>query len=287
MSTLNPTSIGDKADQLGADARRAVRKASRWIVYLGRLGLAAKGMVYVVIGWLAIRAAYYRHGESADQHQALYSILRQPFGRVMLGALSAGLLAYMVWRIMQAVFNPERESNDLRGWARRAFRLGSGLIYGGLALAAIKLLVGIQTRRRTPSDWTATLMRQPLGKWLVVAAGLMIVGVGVFHVYKAWSGELKAQLVLDRYAARVRSWILAIGRLGHGARGVVFVVIGALVALAGFRANPSEAPGLAGALKFIERAPYGPYLLGAVGVGLLAYGLFQFAEARYRRIAKE
>ena len=276
---------GDKVRELEANGRAAVRKASPWIVRMGRIGLVAKGLVYVIVGWLAIQTAFYQQGEVTDHRGALQSMLRQPFGVVLLGLMCFGLFAYMVWRIVQALFNPEREPQSLGGWSKRAFRFGSGIIYGGLGVAAARLIVGMQANRRTPSDWTAMVMRWPLGKWLVVAAGLGIVGFGMFRIYKAWEGELKKQLVLDAYAARVRGWITGIGRIGQAARGVVFIVMGAFVFFAGMHTNPEEAKGIAEALKFIERAPYGPYLLGAVAAGLIAYGLFQFVEARYRRIS--
>jgi hypothetical protein len=275
----------DKVRDLEAQGRHAVRKASPWIVRLGRIGLVAKGVVYVMLGWLAIQAVFYRGGELTDQRGALQSILRQPFGIVLLGLMSAGLFAYMIWRIVQALFNPEREPHDLGGWSKRVFRLGSGIVYGGLGVAALRLVVGWQAKERTPSDWTAMIMSWPLGKWLVAAAGLAIVGFGMFRIYKAWQGELKKQLVLDAYAARVRGWITGMGRVGQAARGVVFVVMGTFVFFAGLHTNPEEAKGVAEALRFIERAPYGPYLLGAVAAGLIAYGLFQFVEARYRRIS--
>ena len=104
---------------------------------------------------------------------------------------------------------------------------------------------------------------------------------------KAWKGDLKKQLVLDRFAARAREQILWIGRIGQGARGIVFVIMGGYAVAAGWHTNPQEAKGLGEALRVIERAPYGPYLLAAVAAGLLAYGLFQFVEARYRRIAAD
>ena len=277
--------VGDKVQELEAEGRRAVRKASPWIVRMGRVGLVAKGLVYVILGWLAIQTVFYREGELTDQRGALQSVLRQPFGIVLLGLMCFGLFAYMVWRIVQALFNPEREPQTFGGWSKRIFRFGSGILYGGLGVAAARLLVGMQANRRTPSDWTAMVMRWPLGKWLVVAAGLAIVGFGMFRIYKAWEGELKKHLVLDAYAARVRGWITGIGRLGQAARGVVFIVMGAFAFFAGLHTNPNEAKGIAEALMFIERQPYGPYLLGATAAGLIAYGLFQFVEARYRRIS--
>lgn len=286
MSTAGvPHEVKSQGKQLQRNAEQAVRKASPWIVRLGRFGLTAKGAVYLIIGALALQAAYYGGSEFVDSQGALHSILRQPFGALLLGVLCAGLLSYTAWRFVQAIFNPEGEDHDLKGWSKRIFRLFSGIVYSGLGVAAARLLIGLQVERRTPSDWSAMLLRQPFGKWLVVIAGLVVIGVGLFRIYKAWSGELKKQLVLDRYAARAREWITAMGRLGQGARGIVFVIMGSFMCFAGLHTNPSEAKGVREALAFIERAPYGPYLLGGVAIGLIAYGLFQFVEARYRRIA--
>ena len=272
------------ARKLEAEARHATRKASPWIVRLGRAGLVAKGVVYLIIGALALQAAMGSGGAITDREGALRTVLRQPLGAIMLGLLCAGLLAYMVWRVVQALTNPEREPQEMKGYFKRAFRLGSGVVYGALGLAAGRLLIGTQTDDRQPSDWTAMVMRQPFGKWLVVAAGVGIAGYGLVRLYKAWKGELKKQLVLDRYAARAREWLIGIGRVGQAARGIVFVIIGSYAVMAGWHTNPREAKGISEALAVIERAPYGPYLLAAVAVGLIAYGLFQFVEARYRRI---
>jgi hypothetical protein len=269
---------------LEADARRATRKVSPWIVRLGRAGLVAKGVVYLIIGTLALQAALGGGGALTDREGALRTVLRQPLGTVLLALLSAGLLAYMAWRVVQALTNPEREPHDMKGTFKRAFRFGSGIIYGALGLAAGRLLIGMQADDRQPSDWTALVMRQPFGKWLVAAAGLGIAGYGLVRLHHAWKGELKNQLVLDRYAARARAWLVGIGRAGQAARGVVFVIIGGYAFLAGLHTNPREAKGLGEALGVIERAPYGPYLLAAIAAGLTAYGLFQFIEARYRRI---
>ena len=286
MLKVIPAPAGQsQADRAEAAARLAVREASPWIVRLGRAGLVAKGIVYLVVGGLALPAAFGFGGALADREGALRVVLRQPFGVVLLALLSAGLLSYMLWRLVQALANPEREPHDAKGWSKRAFRLGSGIVYGALGVAAARLLVGMRSSSgRSPSDWTALLMRQPFGKWLVVAAGVAIAGYGLMRLHRAWKGELKEQLVLDGHAARVRDWIVLLGRLGQAARGVVFVVIGGYAFVAGLHTDPEEAKGLAEALRAIEQARFGPYLLTAVAVGLIAYGLFQFVEARYRRI---
>src|SRR4051794_26256345 len=163
MSTINAgTDINPQVQRLEAHARKAVRPASPWIVRLGRLGIVAKGLVYVIIGWLALQAAVYGGGRFPDQRGALQSVLRQPFGAFMLGLISAGLFGYMAWRIVQAVCNPNREPHNFKGWSKRVFRVGSGVIYGMLGFAALRLLIGMQVHRTTPKDWSRMLLQQPL-----------------------------------------------------------------------------------------------------------------------------
>lgn len=288
MTTAANTETPTPVEVLQGHAKRVARQAGPWIVRLGRFGLAAKGVVYLILGSLAIQAGY--HGRShdvTDAQGALVSLLRQPFGTMLLGILAAGLMAYMLWRVCQAALNPDNEPQNLGGWSKRLFRLGSGLVYGGLGLAAIRLLAGVRSHRAKPSDWTAMVMSHARGRWLVAAIGIVIAGYGVFRIYNAIRGQLKRQLVLDGYAARARAWILWLGRLGQAARGVIFVIIGVYAYLAGLHLNPSETKGVAEALRTIATAPYGPYLLAAVAAGLVAYGLFQFVEAIYRRIQPE
>jgi hypothetical protein len=279
--------LQEKADEFHRNARRAVRKASPWIVGVGRFGIAAKGMVYVIIGWLALQTAVRGAGHPVDQQGVLYSILRHRYGRIMLAALAAGLFAYTFWRIAESLLNPERERYNLKGTLTRIFRLGSGVVYGALGVMATRLLIGYEVHRRRPRDWTELVMREPLGKWLVVGIGAGILGFGLFRIWKAYTGELKGQLLLDRYTEWARDWITWVGRVGQAARGVVFAVIGAFAVVAGVDVNPAEAKGVAEALSYIEHAPMGPYLLTATALGLIAYGLFQFVEAAYRRISAE
>jgi hypothetical protein len=269
---------------LEVQARNAVRKASPWIERLGRFGLAAKGAVYVIVGWLALHAAVRGAMDVEDQQGAMRSVLRQPMGTVLLAVLACGLFAYTTWRLAEAAVNPEREPHTPGGWSRRAFRLGSGIAYGILAVAATRLLFKHHLHVHHASDWVAWLIGKPGGKWLVAATGSGVLVYGLVRVYKATRGELKRQLMLDGYAARARAWILGVGSIGQAARGIVFAVIGTFAFAAGLHANPHEAKGVKEALLFIEQRPYGALLLSLVSLGLIAYGMFQFVEARYRRI---
>jgi hypothetical protein len=265
-------------------AQRRSAKPAKWVSAIARGGLIAKGFVYLVIASLMLQAAV-GHGMSPppDRADALRSILRQPFGRLLLGAVAAGLFAYALWRVLQAVFNPEREASDTKGWGRRLMRLGSGILYGSLGIAALRLCIGFGGRH-DPSDWTTWVLRQPLGRWLVGATGIAVAGYGTMLVVQSMRSRLKEKLDLSRLRPWARRLILLLGALGRTARGVVFVIMGWFLLTAAVRFNPSEAKGLAGALAAVQRAPYGPALLALVAAGFGAYGLYQLVEARYRRI---
>ena len=136
----------------------------------------------------------------------------------------------------------------------------------------------------SPDDWTARLMAQPFGRWLVVIAGAVIVGAGLYQFYKAYKADFRDELNLGAMSGRVKTWTTRSGRLGYAARGVVFGVIGIFLVQAALQTDPDEARGLGGALNTLASQPFGPYLLGAVALGLVAYGIFMFVMARYRRI---
>jgi hypothetical protein len=133
-------------------------------------------------------------------------------------------------------------------------------------------------------DWTATLMSQPAGPWLVGAVGLIVVGVGAWHIYRAWKVKLGDKLLLDRWGASMRHWIIRFGRFGYAARGVIFCFIGAFMLAAANHHNAGEAKGVASAMQYIEGLRFGWLLLAIIAAGLIAYGVFQLVEARYRKI---
>lgn len=267
--------------------RAAAREAGPWVERLARLGYAAKGVVYLVIGGIAARAAF-GSGERVQGSQgALRAILEQPFGRFLLGLMALGLAGYALWRFVQAALDPEHVgSNDKGDMAKRVGYAISGVIHAGLALAALRMAMGGgggQGGDRT-ADWTATLMRQPAGRWLVAAVGLGIAGYGAYALYRAYAVKLDKRLDLSRMSPAARTWAVRSGRAGIAARGVVFLVMGFFLVQAALHSNPGEARGLDGALRALQQQSYGPWLLGLVALGLVGYGIYQLVEARYRRI---
>lgn len=265
-------------------AHRTVRHASPWVQRLARLGYAAKGVVYVIIGALAAQAAFgARHVEGSEG--AMVAILRQPFGRVLLGIVALGLAGFVLWRFVQAALNPEHRGDGAKGLVTRIGLLISALAYTALTLAAVRMVRGSGGGQGSGArHWTARLMEQPFGRIAVGLVGAAIAAYGLYQIYKAFKSDLDRRLDLERSAVATRRRVVALGRAGTAARGVVFGIIGWLVIQSALRYAPARAQGLEGALGALRQAAYGPYLLAVVALGLIAYGLFQLVKARYRVI---
>lgn len=244
-----------------------------------RLGYVARGIVYLIVGGFALLAAM-GQGGATDTEGALRTLLSQPFGHVLLALVALGLLAHAIWRLIMAVRNPEH-----RHLAARAGYLGSFVGNLGLALLAASLaLPGVIA---TPGgggggrgDWTARLMSQPYGQWLVGIAGAVAIAVGVAFAVVAVRASFERHL--DDRACRPA--IRNTCRIGIFARGVVAWLVGGFLLVAAWQADPSEAKGLAAALESLRSQPYGPWMLAAVALGLVAFAFYSLVAARYRRI---
>lgn len=266
-------------------AERAAGEAKPWVVRWARFGFAAKGVVYVVIGLLALQAALGPGGKTSDGEGALKTILGQPFGQVMVGALALGLFGHALWRFIQALLDPEGKGADARGIMKRCGYAVSGVVYGGLAVTAVRLIAGaVRSSGPSVQDWTAQFMAMPFGRWLVAGVGLVMIGIALNCLYIAWSARVCKKLKLDEMSPAAKAWAGRVGRIGIIARGTVLGMIGVFLIHAALEANPRQARGLSGALAELARQPSGPWLLGAVAAGFVAYGLYLFVEAKYRRV---
>lgn len=259
----------------GTTGRHAANEVAGWVPPLARLGYAAKGVVYVIIGFLAFRAAT-AAGSPEGAIGALASLTDETGGRLLLTLVGLGLLAFAVWRFVQAVFDPEHAGHDAKDIARRAFYGLSGAIHVSLAWTAFQLARGQGAGDDGDGQrlWVGRLLDMPAGRWLVMAAGLAVIGYGLHQLVKAWRADVR------RHMTRNDRWIVALGRLGIGARGLVLMPIGWFVFNAGRFYDPQAAGGTDQALQMLDRGG----LLAFVGIGLVAYGLHQFAKAAWRRI---
>ncbi len=266
-------------------AQTAAKKASPWLVWFVRAGYVAYGVVYGAVGVLALQAAFGGSGKTTSQEGAFRSILFAPLGRILLGLIAIGLLGYALWRLFQAIFDPDAEGADAAGIASRLGHGLDGAFNLILAFTAGQLVLGLGGGGGgSPDDWTARLLARPLGRWLAVIIGAVIVGAGLYQFYAAYKARFREELKLHEMSSREKTWATRSGRLGYAARGVVFGVIGIFLMQAALQTDPDKARGLGGALQTLVLQPFGPYLLGTVALGLVAYGAFMLVVARYRRI---
>ena len=254
---------------------RAAHEVASWVPPLARFGYAAKGIVYLIIGWIAAKAAF-----AAGSPEGSTGALREMAsngGKIAIYVIAAGLFAHVVWRFVQAALDPEHPGEQRAGM--RAFYAISGLIYGSLALTALKLAQG-----RDPGDGgnesrVAELMSQPFGRWIVGLIGVGVLVYGIHQLVKAFRGDVAKRLgVHDPDKNRA---IVALGRFGTAARGVVLGILGAFFIDAARRFDPKAAGDTQDALLWLGNG----WPLAVVAIGLMAYGAFQIAKALYRRIA--
>jgi len=279
--------------QAPTQTRRSVREAqvggekaarSRGFEWLARSGFVARGLIYGIIGILAIKLALGAGGTTTNQQGALKTIAHQPFGRVLLILVAVGLAGYALWRLLHALLGHGPEESD-SGFDRVA-AFGSGIVYAGLCAIAVEILLGSGSSggSGTTQKTTAGVFGWPGGNWLVALAGAALIGIGLYQGYRGISKDFLKESKTEQMDARLRNWIAWIGSFGHLARMVVFGLVGVFLIRAAIDYNPNKAVGLDGALAKIAHASYGPFLLGIVAAGLIAFGVYSLSDARYRRI---
>ena len=251
---------------------------------LARFGYAARGVVYLIVGGLAVLAALGRGRGTPDTHGALTTLLSTPYGGVVLALVALGLLCFALWRLAQAALDADHLGADTKALVQRAGFTISAVVNVALAMSAIGLIssfVASGGGDGSARDWTEYLLSLPFGQWLVALVGLGVIGTGLGTAWKGWTANFRKRLAVDGDAAR---WAVPVGRAGYLARGFVFILAGCFLALAALHANAREVRGLAGTLRVLQEQPYGWALLLVTALGLFAFGAFQFVAARYRRI---
>jgi hypothetical protein len=271
-------------------ARRPAQAAgraqqSRTVERLARAGYAAKGVIFGLVGLLALRVALDGGGSAPGQKGAVATVAGQPFGKALLAALAIGLFGYTLWNVVVAVAGPRGEDGG-KGAAKRAGAAVKAVIYGGLLVYAVSILfrAGSSGGGGNPDHVTAKVLSWPGGTWVVGAVGVAIIAVAVYNLYQAISRSFMKDFPEGRMSPGVRRAAARVGRAGLTARAVVFALIGVFVIKAAMDYNPKATVGLGGALDKLARQSYGSWLLGIVAAGLLCYGVYCLFAARYARI---
>jgi uncharacterized membrane protein len=249
---------------------------------LARLGLAARAGIYLLIGILSVAIAFgSRHTES-DQRGALQALTQHTGGTVLVWVIAIGLVGYALWRLSEAAFGVVGEG-DKAGPRVQAF--ASACMYGFFAVSAFKVAsdAGAGSQARQQQSWTAKAMRHPGGRWAVGIVGAVIVICGLVLIWQGVRRKFEKYLDLARMSPTTRKVVVLLGVVGSVARGVVFGIAGVFVIAAAVDYNPRKARGLDRALRELAGTPAGPWLLVAVAAGLIMFGGYGFAEAKWRR----
>jgi hypothetical protein len=248
-----------------------------------RVGFLAKGLVYALIGALAFQVAL-GDSEQADQKGALQAVAEQPGGSIVLWLMVVGFLGYAIWRFSEAAWGRRDETDEKKRTLKRLGSAANGLIYLAFGVLAFKTVTSSSSSTSESQSMTAKVLEWPGGQVLVVVAGLVVIGVAIGLTVRGLKTDFQKHLDTTSMSRRTFEAVRRLGQAGYVARGAVFGLVGVLVIKAAMDHQPGKAAGFDVALKSVAEAPFGPFLLMAAALGLICFGAYCAAEARYRRL---
>ena len=288
------TNLNREINHLKQEGKRAVSRpaTSPLLENLTRLGYIVRGLIYAVIGVLAFQAAMTRGGAITDPQGAIATLGRTPFGTVLLYAVFVGLIGYALWGLIRAIFDPLGKGEDMKGIGQRIGYLISGVSYGLLAVATWGLIHGTANAAQSGSQAAqgrmvaATILAQPWGPAVIVIVGLIVVADGIVQFALGLRPNFEQQFQPYALSTTDRTLFIRLGRFGTSARGIVFLLIGVFLVLAAVTHNPSQVQGFDGVLLALLRQPFGPWMLGVVALGLIAFGIYSAMTGFWLRMRR-
>jgi hypothetical protein len=267
--------------------RRAARQAasSRPMAWLARAGLAARGVMYVLIGIIAVQIAVNGSRQQADRSGAVRLVARTPLGSVLLWLLVIGFAGMTLWRLSEAVWGTNEPGGRKSG--PRLASLARAVLYAVVTYGILKYALGVgqpSSSDAQSQDLTAAALRHPGGQVIVAIAGIVVVAAGLTIMYRAYKLRFLQNLRLGPASATTRTAVKRLGQAGGMARGVVFGTVGVFLVVAAVDANPGQAKGIDSALRALAHTPLGPWLLVVVALGLITFGVYSWCEARWRAV---
>jgi hypothetical protein len=271
-----------------ADVRQEAKDVARgpFGEAVARWGLVSKGALYLLVGGIAADVAIAGGERLRDRGGAVSAVADTWYGKVLIFLVAIGLAGYAAWRFAQGVLGRPLEGGKKESWPKRISYFARSVWYLFLLWVVLAALAGADEEggSREEDRATARVLDWPLGRWIVGAVGLGILGAGVFNYWRGITAGFKKNLKLRKMSVVEEKVFTVIGMVGHIARGTVFGLVGFFLVRAAWLYDPEEAIGLDGALAKILRQDYGDTMLGIVSAGLIAYGLYCFVEARYREV---
>jgi len=274
--------MGKTTRQASSSARQAADSPA--LEVLARVGLVAYGIVHLLVGWLALQVAWGGSSENADQSGALQQLAEQPFGTVLLWVLAVGLAALAIWQATEAIWGVH-ESERGKKLRKQATTGGKAVIYLLLGISAARFAMGSgQSSSQSQQDTTQGVLGWPGGQFIVAVAALVVIAIGGANIYRGVKKKFLRDLDTGSLPAKARRTLTRLGQFGHIAKGIALALVGLLLGYAAVTYDPEKATGLDGAMRTIVEQPFGKFLLTAVALGFVAFGIFAFAQARYRRM---
>lgn len=251
-----------------------------------RVGYGARGFVYLSVGLLTLLGAVDIAGDAVSTKGALAWLAYKPFGRLWMMTLGVGLFAFVMWRMLQSVFDADHEGTSRQGLSRRLGQAFSGFSYAALAFSAFHYMARKpQTTEagdvEASRERAQTVMSLPFGDELLMAAGVALFALGLVTIRRAWHEDFTEYLACSE---KTRRRAARLARAGYVARGLAYLPLAMLIVLAGWNSRSSQVSSFASALDAVERQPGGAWVLAATATGFMAFGVFSFIEARFRRI---
>lgn len=250
---------------------------------LARTGLIAYGLVYLLIGWLALRLAWGDdHRERADPGGAFEALGEQPLGSALLWLIAAGLMALGLWRASESIWGHRDLDDKLR---RRLRGAGWALIYVGLSIRSGLVAAGAGGSSSGVEHGAAVgVLSWPGGRTIVASAGLVVVGIGLVELVRGFRKSFREEIDTSSLSSGAKTGVLRLGQVGYVAKGIALGMVGGLLVYAAWTFEVQKASGLDGALKTFLGQPFGRWMLSAMACGFLAFGLFAMLQFRYRRM---
>lgn len=254
---------------------------------LTRLGYGVRGVIYIVMGILAVQVALGKGGALASPQSAIAAIGKQPAGMILLWVVLIGILAYSVWGLVRAIWDPLHKGSDTKGILTRIGYLASAVGYAFLAYTTYGFINGAsQSASGSPAKLLASVMAMPMGRWAIALVGLIVVVVGLYQIMLGIKAGFEKQFQTYDLTPKEAKLVTDVGRFGTVARGVVFALVGGLIFLAAYNSNPSQPVGMDAALATLLHQPYGIWLLGIIAVGLVAFGFYSLLGAIWFRFKR-
>jgi Domain of Unknown Function (DUF1206) len=282
---LTPRKMSNRTANTTTKATASRAANSPALAILARAGLAARGVMYVLIGIIAVQIALGSSGQQADRTGAVRLVAATPFGSLLLWLLAIGFAALTLWQLSWAAWgSPDPDGHKPK---TRLMALGKAVFYAVVAFSVFKYALGLgapASSDQQSQDLTAKTLQAPGGQALVAIAGIVVAVVGCCLAWQAWQKRFAKKLRLSSASPRTRRVVLWLGQAGGIARGVVAVTAGVFLIVAAVDANPVQAKGVDSALRALAHTPLGPVLLILVALGLVTFGVYSWCEARWRNV---